>query len=197
MYAGGSAPDANTFVLALQNADPAGDYFVNDKGLIQSGNSIITIPTSAKNAAVILNSKAGIDRTMQNVFAKENPYKSPESDEEEVDVNVSTSVPDDADTYVSSATSKQTFDGVLTDAEIEIFNQMYDEADFASGVAFDEMVDKLANQAIYSTDKGLSPRAARESKEVKDEAIRRLKRQQAVKDKKDEGDDWYTEKNLG
>jgi hypothetical protein len=198
MYAGGAMPDADTFVTALQNADPAGDYFVNDKGLIQSGNSIITIPTSAKNAAVILNSKAGIDRTMQNVFAKENPYKAPESEEEEeeVDVNVATNVPDDADTYVSSASSKQTFDGVLTDAEIEIFNQMYDESEFTSGPAFDEMVDKLASQAAYSVDKGLSPRAAAESKEVRDEATRRLKRQQAVKDKEEEGDDWYTEKNL-
>ena len=198
MYAGGSVPDPETFVKALLAADPEGDYFVNDKGLIQSGNSIITIPDNAANASVILNSKAKIDRTMQNIFNKENPYKASQPDEqEEIDVNVATNVPDDADTYVSSASSKQTFDGVLTDAEIEIFNQMYDEADFTSGLAFDEMVDKLANQAIYSTDKGLSPRAARESKEVKDEATRRLKRQQAVKDKKDEGDDWYTEKNLG
>ena len=186
MYAGGASPDPNTFVTALQNADPAGDYFVNDKGLIQSGNSIITIPTNAKNAAVILNSKAGIDRTMQNVFAKENPYKAPESnEEEEVDVNVATNVPDDADTYVSSATNKQTFDGVLTDAEAELFNQSYDDAEFMEGVAFSEMVDKLASQSVYSVDKGLSKRAAAESKEVKDEALRRLKRKQAIEDKED------------
>jgi hypothetical protein len=123
---------------------------------------------------------------MQNVFAKENPYKAPESDEEEeVDVNVSTSVPDDADTYVSSATNKQTFDGVLTDAEAELFNQAYNDAEFMEGVAFSELVDKLAGQAIYSVDKGLSKRAAAESKEVKDEAIRRLKRKQAIEDKED------------
>ena len=64
MYADGT-PDAQTFVTALQNADPTGDYFVNDKGLIQSGNSIVSIPTNAKNASVVLNSKGGIDRTMQ------------------------------------------------------------------------------------------------------------------------------------
>ena len=186
MYAGGVTPDAETFVKALQNANPRGDYFVNDKNLIQSGNSIITIPTSAKNASVILNEEAKIDRTMQNVFNKENPYKAPESEEEEeVDVNVATNVPDDADTYVSSATNKQTFDGVLTDAEAQLFNQAYDDAEFMEGVAFGEMVDKLASQAVYSTDKGLSPKAARESKEVKDEAIRRLKRQRAIEDKKD------------
>lgn len=196
MYAGGAVPDANTFVTALQNADPAGDYFVNDKDLIQSGNSIITIPSNAKNASVILNTKGGIDRTMQNVFAKENPYKAPESDEEEPDPNVATDVDDDADVYVSSATNKQTFDGVLTDAEIEIFNQMYSEDDFNSGAAFYHMVNNLASQAAYSSDKGISPAAARESKEVKDEAIRRLKRKQAIKDKEEEGDDWYTEKNV-
>ena len=72
MYVDGT-PDAQTFVTALQNADPTGDYFVNDKGLIQDGNSIINIPTSAKNASIVLNSKGGIDRTMQNVFNKENP----------------------------------------------------------------------------------------------------------------------------
>ena len=197
MYAGGSMPDPDTFVKALLAANPRGDYFVNDKGLIQSGNSIITIPNTAANASVILNEEAKIDRTMQNVFAKENPYKAPESEEEEeVDVNVSTNVPDDADTYVSSATNKQTFDGVLTAAEIEIFNQMYTEDDFNSGAAFYHMVNNLANQAAYSSDLGISPAAARESKKVKDEAIRRLKRKQAIKDKQEEGDDWYTEKNL-
>ncbi len=179
MYSNGT-PDAQTFVTALQNADPTGDYFVNDKGLIQSGNSIVSIPTNAKNASVVLNSKSGIDRTMQNVFSKENPYQAAQVEEEE-NVNQTSSIPDDATVYKSSATEKKVFDGVLTEEEISLFTTAYPDSDFNSGPLYEEQIKKLSQ----NPPSGVSRAAYAQSPEVKEKAIRILKRKQAIEDKKD------------
>lgn len=179
MYADGT-PDAQTFVTALQNADPTGDYFVNDKGLIQSGNSIVSIPTNAKNASVVLNSKGGIDRTMQNVFNKENPYQTAEVEEEE-NVNETSSAPEGSTVYKSSATEKKTFDGVLTEDEILLFNKAYPESDFNSGPLYEEQIKKLSQ----NPPSGMSRAAYAQSPEIKEKAIRILKRKQAVEDAAD------------
>ena len=179
MYADGT-PDAQTFVTALQNADPTGDYFVNDKGLIQSGNSIVSIPTNAKNASVVLNSKGGIDRTMQNVFNKENPYQTVEVEEEE-NVNETSSAPEGSTVYKSSATEKKTFDGVLTEEEIAVFNEENPDESF-EGVLLDEQIKKLSQ----NPPEGMSRAAYAQSPEVKEKALRILKRRKAVADKKED-----------
>jgi len=179
MYVDGT-PDAQTFVTALQNADPTGDYFVNDKGLIQSGNSIVNIPTSAKNASIVLNTKGGIDRTMQNVFNKENPYKAQEVEEEE-DVNQTSSAPAGATVYRSSAKEKKTFDGVLTEEEIAVFNEENPDESF-EGVLLDEQIKKLSQ----NPPEGMSRAAYAQSPEVKEQALRILKRRKAVADKKED-----------
>ncbi len=179
MYADGT-PDAQTFVTALQNADPTGDYFVNDKGLIQSGNSIVSIPTNAKNASVVLNSKGGIDRTMQNVFNKENPYQTAEVEEEE-NVNETSSAPEGSTVYKSSATEKKTFDGVLTEEEIAVFNEENPDESF-EGVLLDEQIKKLSQ----NPPEGMSRAAYAQSPEVKEKALRILKRRKAVADKKED-----------
>jgi len=179
MYVDGT-PNAQTFVTALQNADPTGDYFINDKGLIQSGNSIVNIPTSAKNASIVLNTKGGIDRTMQNVFQKENPYKAPEVEEEE-DVNQTSSAPAGATVYKSSAKEKKTFDGVLTEEEIAVFNEENPDESF-EGVLLDEQIKKLSQ----TPPEGMSRAAYAQSPEVKEQALRILKRRKAVADKKED-----------
>lgn len=179
MYTDGT-PDAQTFVTALQNADPTGDYFVNDKGLIQSGNSIVNIPTSAKNASIVLNSKSGIDRTMQNVFNKENPYQAPQVEEEE-NVNQTSSAPAGATVYRADATEKKTFDGVLTEEEIAVFNEENPDESF-EGVLLDEQIKKLSQ----NPPEGMSRAAYAQSPEVKEKALRILKRRKAVADKKED-----------
>lgn len=179
MYVDGT-PNAQTFVTALQNADPTGDYFINDKGLIQSGNSIVNIPTSAKNASIVLNTKGGIDRTMQNVFQKENPYKAPEVEEEE-NVNQTSSAPAGATVYRSTATEKKTFDGVLTEEEIAVFNEENPDESF-EGVLLDEQIKKLSQ----TPPEGMSRAAYAQSPEVKQKALRILKRRKAVADKKED-----------
>jgi len=179
MYVDGT-PDAQTFITALQNADPTGDYFINDKGLIQSGNSIVSIPTSAKNASIILNTKGGIDRTMQNVFKKENPYKATEVEEEE-DVNQTSSAPAGATVYRSSAKEKKTFNGVLTEEEIAVFNEENPDESF-EGVLLDEQIKKLSQ----TPPEGMSRAAYAQSPEVKEQALRILKRRKAVADKKED-----------
>ena len=179
MYTDGT-PDAQTFVTALQNADPTGDYFVNDKGLIQSGNSIVNIPTSAKNASIVLNSKSGIDRTMQNVFNKENPYQAPQVEEEE-NVNQTSSAPAGATVYRADATEKKTFDGVLTEEEIAVFNEENPDESF-EGVLLDEQIKKLSQ----NPPEGMSRAAYARSPEVKEKALRILKRRKAVADKKED-----------
>ena len=178
MYANGT-PDAQTFMMQLQESAPEKykDVFINDKGLIQSGNSIVNIPTSAKAASIILNSDSGIDRDMQNIFEKENPYKAPEVEEEE-NVNQTSSAPAGATVYRASANEKKTFDGVLTEEEIAVFNEEYPD-EFFEGVLLDEQIKKLSQ----NPPKGMSRAAYAQSPEVKEQALRILKRKKAVADK--------------
>ncbi len=181
MYANGT-PSAETFMMQLQESAPEKykDVFINDKGLIQSGNSIVNIPTSARAASIILNSDSGIDRDMQNIFEKENPYKAPEVEEEE-NVNQTSSAPAGATVYRSTATEKKTFDGVLTAEEIAVFNEENPDETF-EGVLLDEQIKKLSQ----TPPEGMSRAAYAQSPEVKEQALRILKRRKAVADKKED-----------
>jgi len=181
MYDNGT-PDAQTFMTQLQESAPEKykDVFINDKGLIQSGNSIINIPTSAKAANIIFNSDSGIDRNMQNIFEKENPY-SVEEEEEVVNVNQTGQPPKGSTVYRSSANEKKTFNGVLTEDEIMVFNESYPDEIFTDGSnpLFNNELEKISQ----NPPDGMSRAAYKQSPEAVQKALRISKRKQAVKDK--------------
>ncbi len=181
MYSNGT-PDAQTFMTQLQESAPEKykDVFINDKGLIQSGNSIINIPTSAKAANIILNSDSGIDRTMQNIFEKENPYEEVVEEEEE-NINQTNQPPKGATVYKSSATEKRTFDGVLTEDEILLFNNNYPDEEITNDPMYQEEIDKLSQ----NPPSGMSRKAYAQSPELKEKALLKLKRKKAIEDKAD------------
>ena len=114
-----------------------------------------------------------------NVFNKENPYQTVEVEEEE-NVNETSSAPEGSTVYKSSATEKKTFDGVLTEEEIAVFNEENPDESF-EGVLLDEQIKKLSQ----NPPEGMSRAAYAQSPEIKEKAIRILKRKQAVEDSKD------------
>ena len=117
---------------------------------------------------------------MQNVFNKENPYQTVEVEEEE-NVNETSSAPEGSTVYKSSATEKKTFDGVLTEEEIAVFNEENPDESF-EGVLLDEQIKKLSQ----NPPEGMSRAAYAQSPEVKEKALRILKRRKAVADKKED-----------
>ena len=117
---------------------------------------------------------------MQNVCNKENPYQTAEVEEEE-NVNETSSAPEGSTVYKSSATEKKTFDGVLTEEEIAVFNEENPDESF-EGVLLDEQIKKLSQ----NPPEGMSRAAYAQSPEVKEKALRILKRRKAVADKKED-----------
>ena len=80
LYASGT-PTAEDYTNALNIANPGGQYYVNKKGLIQSGKTIINIPEDKAGGLRHLNERGGIDREMQVLFSREKKEDKPGSEE--------------------------------------------------------------------------------------------------------------------
>ena len=76
MYQNGP-PEASEYVRALNRNDPGKGYYVNSKGLIQKGKSIVEVPETFEEANKHLNTLNGIDREMQVLFERSSSSSNP------------------------------------------------------------------------------------------------------------------------